>query len=97
MRISASIKRSHSHYRLFLQLAAAVSYLHSVNVLHRDIKSSNIFLGDRQQLKLGDLGLCRQLSDPEERPKTSAGTLNYMSPELTNEESYSKPAEYVLM
>ena len=95
--MSSSAKRSYSCSNVLVQLAAAVSYLHSVDILHRDIKSSNIFLGDRQQLKLADLGLCRQLRHPEERPRTSAGTLNYMAPDLTCEESYSKPAEYVLL
>jgi NIMA (never in mitosis gene a)-related kinase 1/4/5 len=52
-----------------------------------------VFITQQGQLKLGDLGLCRQLRSPSERPRTSAGTLNYMAPELAAEQSYSKPAD----
>lgn len=76
-----------------LQLASVVVYLHANGIIHRDIKTSNILLEDNGMLKLGDLGMCRHLAVPTERPKTTAGTLNYMSPELTREQSYSMPTD----
>lgn len=76
-----------------LQLASVVAYLHANGIIHRDIKTSNILLEDSGMLKLGDLGMCRHLAVPTERPKTTAGTLNYMSPELTREQSYSMPTD----
>lgn len=76
-----------------VQLASVIAYLHANDIIHRDIKTSNIFLEENGLLKLGDLGMCRHLVQPTERPKTTAGTLNYMSPEVTRERSYSKPTD----
>eukprot|EP00892_Ulva_mutabilis_P010241 jgi/Ulvmu1/758/UM010_0132.1 len=78
---------------ILVQLASAIAYLHANGIIHRDLKSSNVFLDHNGLLKLGDLGMCRHLERPTERPKTTAGTLNYMSPELTREQSYSKPTD----
>jgi serine/threonine protein kinase len=70
-----------------------ISYLHASHILHRDIKSSNVLLEPSGLLKISDLGMCRYLSTPSERPRTTAGTLSYMAPELANEAPYSMPVD----
>ncbi|XP_069592367.1 serine/threonine-protein kinase Nek9 isoform X2 [Ranitomeya imitator] len=58
------------------QIASAVSCIHRAGILHRDIKTLNIFLTKANLIKLGDYGLAKQLNsefsmaetDPELRP-----------------------------
>ena len=66
--------------------------MHQQKILHRDLKTQNIFLaGPRHQLsaKLGDLGVAKVLSSTLELAKTQIGTPFYMSPELINSHPYS--------
>ena len=65
-----------------LQLISALEYLHSIKVIHRDLKMGNIFLSHSMDLKLGDFGLCAKLEYVEERKMTMAGTPNYIAPEI---------------
>ena len=60
----------------------AISYCHSRKILHRDIKSSNIFLTSNGTLKLGDFGIARLLENTRDFAKTVVGTPYYMSPEM---------------
>uniref|UniRef100_A0A7S1BAX8 Serine/threonine-protein kinase PLK n=1 Tax=Corethron hystrix TaxID=216773 RepID=A0A7S1BAX8_9STRA len=64
------------------QLITGLSYMHSNNVIHRDLKLGNLFLGKGLTLKLGDLGLATKLSHSGERKKTICGTPNYIAPEI---------------
>lgn len=62
---------------------AVLGYLHSCDVVHRDVKPSNLLLDADGRLKLADLGLARRIEDPRELTRTSAtvGTPMFMSPE----------------
>ncbi len=64
------------------QLIPALQYLHESNVIHRDLKFGNLFLGKNMELKIGDFGLAAKLSHPTERRKTVCGTPNYIAPEI---------------
>lgn len=72
-----------------LQLIDAVSYLHSRNIIHGDIKLGNIFMHDILQVKLGDFGLATQLRSSDEIIRSIRGTPNYMAPEILNGNGYS--------
>jgi hypothetical protein len=67
--------------KICFEISKALQYLHSRNLVHRDLKPDNIFVSSSNQIKLGDFGFCRQLP---KKIKTlgSVGTLPYMAPEL---------------
>ena len=57
----------------FAQLALAVAYIHRRRVLHRDLKTQNIFLTRELTLRLGDFGVARVLEHTFEQAKTVVG------------------------
>ncbi|PSS03781.1 cmgc/cdk/pitslre protein kinase [Coniella lustricola] len=68
---------------LLLQLASGVAYLHDNWILHRDLKTSNLLLNNRGQLKIADFGMARFVGDPPPHTLTQlVVTLWYRSPEL---------------
>ncbi|KAH6661355.1 serine threonine protein kinase [Truncatella angustata] len=68
---------------LVQQLAAGVGYLHENWILHRDLKTSNLLLNNRGQLKIADFGMARYVGDPPPPKLTQlVVTLWYRAPEL---------------
>lgn len=67
---------------LMLQLFDGVKYLHDNWVLHRDLKTSNLLLNNRGELKICDFGLARQYGDPLKEYTHEVVTLWYRAPEL---------------
>jgi serine/threonine protein kinase len=65
-----------------VQTARALAHLHEKRVLHRDLKTQNIFLTKGGDIKLGDFGIARTLNAATEMACTIVGTPFYMSPEL---------------
>ncbi|XP_063725434.1 serine/threonine-protein kinase Nek4-like isoform X3 [Symsagittifera roscoffensis] len=78
----------HEVMQWFIQIALAVQYLHSKNILHRDLKTQNIFLTRSNLVKVGDLGIARELKE-DEMASTLIGTPYYMSPEIFQNIPYS--------
>ena len=66
----------------FLQIATALAFVHAQKILHRDIKTSNVFLTKRNMVKLGDFGIARQMDDTSDFAQTTVGTPYYLSPEV---------------
>ena len=64
------------------QILTGIKYLHSHRVIHRDIKLGNIFISDKMEVKIGDLGLAAKLEYEGERKRTICGTPNYIAPEI---------------
>ncbi|KAJ0976983.1 hypothetical protein J5N97_012457 [Dioscorea zingiberensis] len=67
---------------LMLQLLEGVKYLHDNWVLHRDLKTSNLLLNNRGELKICDFGLSRQYGSPLKPFTQLVVTLWYRAPEL---------------
>ncbi|KAJ3360681.1 Cell cycle serine/threonine-protein kinase cdc5/MSD2 [Allomyces javanicus] len=69
--------------RYFIEgLITALEYLHSMRIVHRDLKLANLFMDRDLQLKVGDFGLAAELANPIQRKRTVCGTLNYIAPEV---------------
>ena len=64
-----------------MQICLALEYIHSRKVLHRDIKTANIFLTEDNTIKIGDFGISKVLESTLECAMTVVGTPYYMSPE----------------
>ena len=79
-------------WQYLLQASAGVSYLHACRVLHRDLKSSNLFLKNGV-LKIGDLGVSKLLDSSTQLATTMVGTPYYLSPELCENARYDAKSD----
>ncbi|XP_035228958.1 serine/threonine-protein kinase Nek4-like isoform X1 [Stegodyphus dumicola] len=77
----------------FVQICMALKYLHDKNVLHRDLKTQNIFLTRNELIKIGDLGIARVLNSTHEMATTLIGTPYYMSPEIFAGKPYNQKSD----
>jgi serine/threonine protein kinase len=65
------------------QILSATEFLHSNWILHRDLKTSNLLLNNRGEVKLADFGMARYFGDPKPAHLTQlVVTLWYRAPEL---------------
>jgi serine/threonine protein kinase len=73
------------YWPIFAQVVEGLSFAHSMNVVHRDVKPDNIFILNDGRVKLTDFGIARAADDYEQTNLTKTGvmmgTLAYVSPE----------------
>jgi serine/threonine protein kinase len=77
---------------IFNQILDAVSHLHSLNLVHRDIKDENILIDQDYQIKLIDFGAVSTFDPSKDTHFNSFfGTLQYAAPEILSNSPYSGP------
>ena len=76
------------------QVVKALDRLHSLDIVHRDLKLENVLVNREVKAKLIDFGFSRQLSRENEVLSDFCGTPHYMAPEVIQREGYyGKPAD----
>ncbi|XP_048656846.1 serine/threonine-protein kinase Nek5 isoform X1 [Marmota marmota marmota] len=78
----------------FIQISLGLKHIHDRKILHRDIKSQNIFLSKNGMVaKLGDFGIARVLNNSMELARTCVGTPYYLSPEICQSKPYNNKTD----
>ncbi|XP_049567304.1 serine/threonine-protein kinase Nek1 isoform X14 [Orcinus orca] len=77
----------------FVQICLALKHVHDRKILHRDIKSQNIFLTKDGTIQLGDFGIARVLNSTVELVRTCIGTPYYLSPEICENKPYNNKSD----
>ncbi|KAI9790416.1 MAG: hypothetical protein M1833_001933 [Piccolia ochrophora] len=76
---------------LLLQLVSGTEHLHNNWIMHRDLKTSNLLMNNRGQIKIADFGMARYFGDPPPKLTQLVVTLWYRAPELLlGTEKYGK-------
>ena len=77
----------------FAQLLLSMRHIHSKKILHRDLKTKNVFITRRLQIKLGDFGLSKVLGPATSFAQSAVGTPYYLSPELCEGRPYNRKSD----
>ncbi|CAH8856746.1 unnamed protein product [Trichobilharzia szidati] len=77
----------------FVQISLALKHIHDRMILHRDIKTQNVFLTSKGRLKLGDFGIAKVLNHTLDLARTCIGTPYYLSPEICENKPYDHKSD----
>ena len=77
----------------FVQLCLAMKHVHDRKILHRDLKTQNIFLTKDNMIKLGDFGIAKVLKNTRDLARTQIGTPYYFSPEICDGKPYNNKSD----
>ncbi|OMJ86343.1 hypothetical protein SteCoe_12195 [Stentor coeruleus] len=75
------------------EVLLAIEYLHSYDIIYRDLKPQNILIDDTYHVKLGDFGLAREKTNKNNLANTFCGSPGYLAPETINNSGVWKPAD----
>ena len=75
-------------WKISSEILSGLDYLHSHNIIHRDIKCLNLFITKDRHIKIGDLGVSAFSSGVDNFHYTRVGTPLYISPELVKQKPY---------
>ena len=81
--------------KMGIDICNALDYCEQQNIIHRDVKESNIFYSDQGDFKLGDFGISKQLNSYllNNGTMTAAGTVSKMAPEIYNGQRYDNTVD----
>ncbi|KAI8073107.1 kinase-like domain-containing protein [Gongronella butleri] len=79
--------------RVARDLLRGLTHLHRLRRIHRDVRSDNVLLNTRGEIKLTDFGQCAQLASPEDKRKSIVGTPYWMAPEVIKGLEYDTKAD----
>ena len=74
-------------------MALAMNYVHDKKILHRVLKTQNIFLTSKGDIKIGDFGIARVLQHTYDCANTAIGAPYYLSPEICQEKPYNQKSD----
>uniref|UniRef100_A0A2D4HIB4 non-specific serine/threonine protein kinase n=2 Tax=Micrurus lemniscatus lemniscatus TaxID=129467 RepID=A0A2D4HIB4_MICLE len=77
----------------FAHICLGVNYIHEKHILHRDIKSKNVFLTQNGKIKLGDFGSAVLLKSPMAYACSYVGTPYYVPPEIWENMPYNNKSD----
>ena len=75
------------------QICLALQHIHKKKIIHRDLKSGNIFLMKSGIVKLGDFGIAKGLQSTWEKARTFVGTPYFLSPEIISNKPYDAKSD----
>lgn len=74
--------------KILKQVVEGLLYLHTHNIMHRDISLSNLLLTRDMKVKIADFGLATQFSPRLDNHMTLCGTPNFISPEVASRSAH---------
>ena len=77
----------------FTQICLALKHIHEKKIIHRDLKSGNVFLMKSGLVKLGDFGIAKTFKNTMDKAKTMVGTPYYLSPEIIQGKPYDNKSD----
>ena len=78
--------------QMFIKITLGLASIHKMKILHRDLKSLNIFLNKNMDVKIGDLGVAKELNQ-DSFANTVIGTPYYLSPEMCEDKPYNEKSD----